>query len=571
MFRVVVVGVAIVVAGAVAAAERVLPIRMSGLVVGSEIVVDHGDVTEAFITVRKGPRIALHALLDKRGDTIARWGRGWPWLQGDEGPLPVTRLALKARTGHPAVFSCGRDLLGACYRVEDLVWGSCFVWLDPQQRMRAAYVPNPIAPLVAAAAEDEERVLRLAARHSVRELQRKIDAAVLTRSRVIAIRGVTLVDPLSPAPLRNAVVVIEGERIRDAGVDVSIPDDAFVIEGGGATVLPGLWDSHAHMKHAAWGPAYLAVGITSVRDLGGDLASTTELRDRFAERGAPGPAMHLAGFIDAASDPPYTAVQANTAADARALVERFRGAGYDQIKIWENLQPEVVRELASQARRAGMPLTGHVPPAMSVYGAVEAGLTQINHSDALLEAAKDDPAAIGRFLRERNVVVEPTLVVGEFHWRDIGRPLSELEPDLARVRADMRRANEGLHPMTGDAAAGNAMFRRNLALVRALRDAGVTLLAGSDQGIPGYSLLRELELLAEAGLTNLEAIQAATSTPARVFGDHDGGSIAKGKRADLVLIDGDPLTDLRVLRRPRIVFRRGIPYDPERLRTIAHQ
>jgi hypothetical protein len=215
-----------------------------------------------------------------------------------------------------------------------------------------------------------------------------------------------------------------------------------------------------------------------------------------------------------------------------------------------------------------MPVTGHVPPAMSVHEAVDAGLQQINHSDALLDAAKDDPAALARFLRERGVAVEPTLVVSEFHWRGIGRPLAELEPDLGRVRADVRRANEGLHPSSGDAAAGNALFRRNLELVRALRDAGVTILAGSDQGVPGYSLLREIELLAEAGLTNLEAIQAATSTPARVFGDEDGGRIARGKRADLVIVDGDPLTDIRALRRTRIVIHRGVVYDAERLRRV---
>ena len=281
--------------------------------------------------------------------------------------------------------------------------------------------------------------------------------------------------------------------------------------------------------------------------------------------------MHLAGFIDAAADPPYTAVQANTAADARALVERFHRAHYDQIKVWEHVKPDILRELATHARRAGMPVTGHVPAAMNVYDAVAAGLSQINHSDALLAAANDDPAAVARFLRERNVVVEPTLVVGEFAWRHIGRPLAELEPDLGRVRADVRRANAGLHPSSGDVEAGNAMFRRNLQLVKALHDAGVTLLAGSDQGVPGYSLLREIELLAEAGLTNLEAIQAATSVPARVFADADGGQIAKGKRADLVIVDGDPLTDLRALRRTRVVIRRGVAYDAEKVRSAAHQ
>lgn len=570
VIRTIVAAIAIVGAGALAAAERVLPIRMSGLVVGSEIVVEHGEVEEAFITVRKGPRVALHVLLDVRGRTIAKWGRDWPWTEGD-GPLPVARLAIQARNRAPNVFPCGRDALGNCYRVEGLSWGSSFVWLDAWQRTRAAYVPNAIAPLVAGAAEDEELVLRLAARYSVRALQRELERAVLTRAKVIAIRGATLIDGVSPEPVRNATVVIEGDRIRDAGADVQVPGGAFVLDARGATVLPGLWDSHAHMKHAGWGPAYLAVGVTSVRDVGGDLANTTELRDLFSKRGAPGPSMHIAGFIDAAADPPYTAVQANTPDDARALVERFRRAGYDQIKIWEHVQPQIVRELALHARRAGMPLTGHVPSGMSVHDAVEAGLMQINHSNALLGAAKDDPAALARYLRERNVVVEPTLVVGEFHWRNIGRPLSELEPDLSRVRSDMQRANEGLHPSSGDADAGNAMFRRNLALVKALHDANVTLLAGTDQGVPGFSLLREIELLTEAGLSNLEAIQAATSTPARVFEDEQGGTIAKGKRADLVIVDGDPLTDIRALRRTRTVIHRGVFYDAATLRSIAHE
>ncbi len=560
-----IVALAVVAIASVAqAAERVFPVWMSGLRVGTEIVAAREGVAESFLRIEgKGPRVALHALVDARGTTLGQWGSTWPWIDGD-GPLPASRLAVLARTGK-ATATCGRDALGTCHRIDGMVWGSCFVWLD-RGSMRAAFVPNPIAPLVVASAADREDALRLAARHAVRALQERVDAAKVADAAVIAIRNATVIDGVADEPLRDAVIVIEGDRIRAVGRDVAIPREAHVIDAAGATVLPGLWDTHAHLKHATWGPAYLAVGVTSVRDVGMDDAYVAELRRAFNRRGSPGPSTRLAAFIDAAADRPHTAVQANTPAEARALVERFQRRGYEQIKIWENVRPEIVRELVREAHRRGMTVTGHVPAHMSIREAIEAGFDQINHSGDFLD---QDPQALARLLRERNVVIEPTLVVGEFHLRNRGLPLSTLEPDLHRVAPDMQRANEGLHPAQGDRAAGDATFRRLLGVVRTLHDAGVPLLAGSDQGVPGYSLLREIELMTEAGLSNLDAIRTATVVPARVFGDADGGTIAPGRRADLVLVDGNPLDDIRALRRTRLVIRGGIAYDPARLRSAA--
>ena len=609
-----------------------LTLYRNGVRAGRELITTRREparVVEAFdVTLAAGPGIALRATLETAPDGAPRRfrasGRNLPWYAAaasggpDDGsvapsrashaganfpitaPFPVGVQAALVRywraAGRPdtirtaagapaAVASCGEDTVRtrsaarrlACVEVGGIAWGRSILWYDQRGRLAAAYVPTVVGHVQALRRDfggTQEAFLRLAARSSSR-LAARVRPLASRSAHSVVIRGGTVVDVASGARIPDAAVVLRRGRIAAVGPAAAVrpPPDAVVIDAPGATVLPGLWDMHAHVRNVDWGPAYLAAGVTTVRDLANASPFVTELR-RLLDRGdGIGPRMLLAGFIDATAGSHYPAYQANTPEAGRALVRRYHGAGFDQIKIWENVPRDVVPAITAEAHRLGLRVTGHVPAALTLVGALNAGLDQVNHVTPLLAAIDDGPDSLGsperlaRHLRSRGTVVDPTLVVSEFHFGALDRPLSALEPGLAHVPDDLARANQLLRNPPGDAAAGDRQFRRALETVAALHQTGVTIVAGTDQGVPGYSLLRELELYVRAGLPPLDAIRAATTVPAAVMGRAgDVGAVAAGKVADLVIVDGDPLADIGALRRTRLVVRGGDVYDPVALR-----
>jgi imidazolonepropionase-like amidohydrolase len=407
----------------------------------------------------------------------------------------------------------------------------------------------------------------------------------------IALVGGTLVDVTGKPATPNSVVVIEGDRIVAAGprASVKIPDNAKVIDVSGKFLLPGLWDMHAHLYQAEFGPTYLAAGITTARDVGNDIEFGTGLRNAAKEKRGLGPRMLLAGYIDGKNENHTFEVQVENPEEARAAVQHYKDAGYEQIKIRNNVKPETLKVICAEAHRLGMTVTGHVPDGMNALQAVEAGMDQINHINYALtgffprRARNPPPVTINlnapnvvnalRFFKEHGTVIDPTDGVLELMLRPLNVPIETFEPGVSKVPAELKvQINK-----KGEAAEQAEGLRMILAvflkITAALHRAGVPIVAGTDVGVPGHTLHRELELYVKAGMTPLEAIQAATITPARVMKlDNEVGTIEAGRRADLIVLEANPVENISNIRKVRLVITQGRLFDCAKLwETVGFQ
>ena len=342
---------------------------------------------------------------------------------------------------------------------------------------------------------------------------------------------------------------------------------------------------HAHIEQVEWGPIYLASGITTVRDCGNEFDFITAVRDAIAAGRGLGPRILIAGLVDGSGPLSLGNITADTPDQARAVVARYAAVGARQIKLYSSISPALVTVFAAEAHRRGMTLTGHVPTGMSASEAVLAGMEQINHAqypeaefeqrNGLANHAQNasKPAeipfdsapsrALLALFEQHHTVFDPTLAIYEMDFHPSSAPISSFEPGVTHVAPALSQAFEGSGVDTKDAPFAAARLRAMLATVAALHRAGLPIVAGTDQVVPGYSLHRELELYVQAGLTPSEAIATATRIPSEVMGlASELGTIEPGKRADLLLLNADPLADIRATRQVWRTIANGIVYTP---------
>ena len=349
--------------------------------------------------------------------------------------------------------------------------------------------------------------------------------------------------------------------------------------------MPGLWEMHIHASGIEFGPALLAAGITTARDCGGEFDYLFAQRQAVETRRAVGPRLLLAGLVDAGGLKAFGHVTAETPEEGRAVVDRYRRAGFDQIKLYTFLNPEVVRAIATEAHRLGMTVAGHVPQALNAFEGVEAGMDRINHLNYV--STMMWPAGGGRgaidvnseaarkaiqFFKDHHTVVDPTAGWGGMAGHSKEVDVASFEPGIAKAPFVLDAKFRG---MGGNTTAEQMRTRtgQTLAVIGALHKAGVIVVPGSDTGLVGYGLHRELELYVQAGMTPLEAIQSATIVSARAMKlDRDSGTVEVGKRADMILVDGDPLTNIGDLRNVSRVVANGRIFDPAKLwRSVGFQ
>ena len=418
--------------------------------------------------------------------------------------------------------------------------------------------------------------------------------------QLVALTHATVIDISTGTASRDQTIVVNGRRIEVVGPSASThaPADARVIDVGGKFVIPGLWDMHVH-NDVPGGDAllalYVAHGVTGVRDMNGALENLRRWQREISAGTRVGPRMVASGPYIVGARVPVPHVEVHTEAEAVLAVDALATLGVDFIKVHTALPAEAFFTVAREARRRGVPFAGHVMAPVTPLQASDSGLRSAEHLSGFPnECTPKDSAVFARAIPLQRLLlggctseaqrpiyeriarnsmwITPTLTVQV--------PLSELsvpaQPGslsalyysdslLAQMRESM-----GL-PSSRPAAArkaGRAMFAKRVAMVGTMHEAGIAILAGTDAPIapspPGVSLHDELELLVRAGLSPLDALRAATIEPARYFAATDSlGSIAAGKLADLVVLDADPVRDVRNVRRIHMVVADGRVYDAQ--------
>ncbi len=390
----------------------------------------------------------------------------------------------------------------------------------------------------------------------------------------------------------RSTVVIRGNRIEAVGEDgkVEIPKGAEVIDASGKMLMPGLWDMHVHLAPND-GLLHMAAGVTSVRDLANDMQSLMAMRDRFDAGTEIGPRVLMAGFLDGRG--PYqgpTKVFADSEEEAHKNVEMYAKNGYVQIKVYSSLKPELVRPIAEMAHSHGMRISGHVPAFMTAEQFVNAGADEIQHmnfiflnfmfdtvkdtrtparfSEVAKHGAEIDPhsakvQAFIHLLQDHKTVLDPTLSIFEGMFTDRPGKMSDSYAAVGdRLPTQIRRNffYGGLQPPAGMDQRYRDSFQQMLKMTKALYDAGIPLVAGTD-ALPGFALHRELELYEKAGIPAAKVLQLDTLGAARVMKrDKELGSIAPGKLADMILVDGNPSVHISDIRHVTTVVKDGNVY-----------
>jgi imidazolonepropionase-like amidohydrolase len=243
------------------------------------------------------------------------------------------------------------------------------------------------------------------------------------------------------------------------------------------------------------------------------------------------------------------------------------------------VKPKILKVVTAEAHRLGMTVTGHIPEGMNAIEGIEDGMDQINHvyyltqvmTDAKTGTVSADSAQANKVIQlllKHHTVVDPTLALFEIILHSTDQPISAFEPGILKVAPELREGLEtmGAPPQKNDQS--GARFRVLVETVRLLHKAGIPIVAGTDQAVPGFSLDREIELYVQAGFTPMEAIQAATLVSAQAMGmEKESGTIEAGKRADVILVDGNPLENISDIRKVSAVFAGGRMYQPAALWT----
>ena len=410
----------------------------------------------------------------------------------------------------------------------------------------------------------------------------------------LVIRNARLFDPRDLNVTTGVSVLVNGERIVRVGSDASIKPavDAEIIDAHGRFLMPGLWDNHQHFSDVE-GALDLANGVTSSRDMANDTDNFLKRVSRFDDGSELGPRVLKAGIIDGTGEfAGPTKMRVDTAAQATQDVDWYADHDYAQIKIYSSVKPELVPIIADRAHARGLRVSGHVPAFMSARQFVEGGADEIQHlnfielnflfpqvketrnPDRFIKVAeyareftpeKPEVSEFIAFLKQHHTVLDPTM--GAFEGLFCGNPsvvTPGLEDVVPRFPPQIRRLmlSGALDVPKGKESAYHEAFPAMLRLLKALYDAGVTIIPGTD-ALAGYMLHHELELYTRAGIPPVEVLRMATLTPAVVMGvNRDRGVIAAGKLADILLIDGDPTQNIHDIKKVTTVIKGGKVYDP---------
>jgi len=435
------------------------------------------------------------------------------------------------------------------------------------------------------------------------------------QSTSIAFTNVSVIDVVSGQANAGQTVVVTGRTIAAVGKTgaVRVPAGARVVRGDGKYLIPGLWDAHVHWYRRDLLPLFIANGVTGVRVMFGFPYHRDWVRD--AEAGTlVGPRVHMAGpVIDGPRAVWPNSIVVSNEVEARQAVRDTIAMGGQFAKVYSGLPRDLYFAIADEARKQGIKFAGHVPNAVSAREASDAGQFSIEHLTGIALASSGredelrqqllgatntfnagqfnslvydsfDPAkaeALFRRFSQNGTWQAPTLVV----LRNTGKlddPALAADPRMKYIPEALKRqwAPTGdvrlRNPTPADLSFVERTFARQLEFVRGMNRVGVPIVAGTDTSnpysFPGFSLHDELGLLVKAGLSPLQALQGATMNVARLVGrDKELGTVIPGKLADLVLLDANPLRDIRNTRSINMVMSNGRLWDRPALDRLLRE
>lgn len=433
----------------------------------------------------------------------------------------------------------------------------------------------------------------------------------------LAFVHVNVIDATGSPVQTDMTVVVQGKQILQIGKskDVAVPKSAQAVDGHGKYLIPGLWDMHVHEIFGAWLPEdekvipllFVANGVTGVRDMGGDLEPLKRWRSRIAAGEMIGPRMIIAGPMLDGPVPAFpSSAPIKDAADGRNTVDELKKNGADFIKIQSLIPRDGYFAAAEEARKIGIVFAGHIPDKVRAVEASNAGQKSVEHLTGVFEGCSTvedelmakprgpgrgrflstyDPerakALIALFVRNQTWQV-PTLYWEQGEWliektNSGPNPLTKYAPAAWRDRTWPMFTRDITQGWSSDPLADRENFvRAEFKMVGDMNRAGVPILAGTDTAAgvrvyPGFSLHDELDLLVQAGLSPMQALQAATLNAGKYLGLADTGTVEKGKRADLVLLDANPLEAIGNTRRIQAVVLAGRYFSRSALDGLLHQ
>ena len=422
----------------------------------------------------------------------------------------------------------------------------------------------------------------------------------------IAITRVSVIDGDAPSPRTDQTVVIDGNRIVRVGASgsVAVPPGARIVDGRGKFLLPGFWDMHVHTAISGGRDLlslYVANGVTGVRDMAGDWDTLKSWRSEIGRGQLVGPRIIASGPYLEGGDVPIPHLLARNAVEASAGVDSLIALGVDFIKVHSQLNAESYFAIARRARERGVVFAGHVPRVVGSAAASDSGQKSIEHllgipaectpadsvalaprytvQGALGRCSSEDLAPLYEKFVRNGTYVTPTFTaqveVAVWPTRAVpGDSLAHYLPKAVRDYVAQIFPMPDSIPPNADSV-GRAMLEKRLRQVSAMQRAGVHILTGTDAPLrnspPGFGLHEELALLVSGGMAPFDALRSATLEPARYFGMLDSlGTIAPGKLADLLLLDANPLQDIRNTRRISAVVANGRLYAGAARQRLLH-
>jgi imidazolonepropionase-like amidohydrolase len=432
-----------------------------------------------------------------------------------------------------------------------------------------------------------------------------------------AIINVNVIDATGSPVQPGMTVIIQGDRIVHIGKTAKhkLPMNTKIVDAHNKFLIPGLWDMHVHTIFGDWIPGgkevslplFVANGVTGIRDMGGDLDTLLQWRSQISAGSLLGPRMIVSGpMLDGPKSRFPSSVAIATAEEGRKTVDDLKAKGVDFIKVQSFITREGYFAVSEETKKVGMTLVGHVPDSIRASEAIDAGQKSIEHLTGIFEGAStaedsfiqgsskgpkryldtyNDALAtklISRMARNHTWLV-PTLVWERGQWLVDDIDYSH-DPVLKYAPASWQQKSwpsftKGILAEldTDEVSVRRRFVAKEFEIVNTMRKAGVPIMAGTDTAaavavLPGSSLHTELECFVQAGFTPMEALQTATLNPAKFLGlERQLGTVEKGKLANLVLLDANPLDDIGNTRKIAAVVLNGRLLERAELDQILNQ